>query len=148
MGLESERVGFLPDALYEEVVKWLPIVSVEALIVIDDALLFLKRNNDPVKGKWWFPGGRIRRGEALKEALQREIKEETGLSLIEHKLIGVYSRVFAQRHDITIAYLCKCKPGRVALNNEHSEYRLFKKVPAGLDAYLLETIRDSNWKKR
>ena len=147
MGLGSERVGFLPDALYEEVVKWLPIVSVEALIVIDDALLFLKRNNDPVKGKWWFPGGRIRRGEALKEALQREIKEETGLELSEHELINVYSRVFPERHDIAVAYLCMCKESKVTLNNEHSEYGLFRSIPVGLHPYLLETIQDSQWEK-
>jgi len=82
LGLGSGKVGFLPDVLYEEVVKWLPIVSVEALFVVDDALLFLKRNNDPVKGKWWFPGGRVRRGESLEEALQRAwSRAASGLAL-------------------------------------------------------------------
>ena len=148
MSLKSEKADFLPDALYKEVVKWLPIVSVEALISIDDALLFLKRNNEPAKGKWWFPGGRIRKGESLEEALKREIKEETGLELSEHELINVYSRVFPQRHDITVAYLCKCKQGRIVLNSEHSEYRFFKKNPADLDEHLIEAINDSKRKRR
>jgi ADP-ribose pyrophosphatase YjhB (NUDIX family) len=44
----------------------MPIVGVEAMIVNDDnEILFLKRNNPPVKGGWWFAGGRIRKGETL-----------------------------------------------------------------------------------
>jgi colanic acid biosynthesis protein WcaH len=83
----------------------LPIVSVEAVIVKDDALLFLKRNNEPVKGEWWFPGGRIHKGESLEQTLCREIKQETGLEIIDHNLVNVYSRIFPKRHDITIVAL-------------------------------------------
>jgi colanic acid biosynthesis protein WcaH len=140
LSLKREEADFIPDALFEEIRKCLPIVSVEALIVIDGALLFLRRNNEPVKGEWWFPGGRIRKGESLQEALRREINEETGLQISDHGLINVYSRVFPARHDITIAYLCRCKQGKVVLNGEHSEFGLFKKMPAGLHSCLLETI--------
>ena len=120
----------------------MPIVSVEAVIVIDKALLFLRRNNEPAKGQWWFPGGRILKGESLIEALRREIREETGLEINEHKLINVYSRAFPERHDITIVYLCKCKEDKITLDDEHSEYALFKYPFAGLHTYLLEVIKD------
>ena len=125
----------------------MPIVSVEALIIVDDKLLFLRRSNEPAKGQWWFPGGRIRRGESLKQALHRKIKEETGLDITSTKFIGVYSRIFPERHDITIAYLCRCKEGRVKLNDEHSEYGFFTMNPDGLHPFLVETVRDSKWKK-
>ncbi|MFC1487957.1 NUDIX domain-containing protein [Thermoproteota archaeon] len=85
-------------------------------------------NNPPVKGRWWFPGGRIRKGETPKEALAREVKEETGLTVTTSKLVNVYSRIFNQRHDITLAYICKCKPTKITLNNEHSEYKYTKKT--------------------
>jgi len=138
---------YIPSVLYDQITKCMPIVSVEALIIIDGALLFLKRNNQPAKGEWWFPGGRIWEGESLEEALRREVKEETGLDVSSYKLINVYSRVFPERHDVAIAYLCNCKKGKVKLNSEHSEYRLFKILPSGLHAYLVETIRDSQWEK-
>jgi ADP-ribose pyrophosphatase YjhB (NUDIX family) len=64
----------------------MPIASVEAVIVQDDSLLFLKRNNPPVKDQWWFPGGRVRKGETLEQSLLREVKEETGLKVTESKL--------------------------------------------------------------
>ena len=118
----------IPLSLYDKIVKCLPIVSVEAIIVQDDSLLLLKRNNPPVKDRWWFPGGRIRKGETLEDALFREVEEETGLQIIDYKLLNVYSRVFHERHDIAIVYLCKCKVENIVLNDEHSEYRFFKKI--------------------
>jgi colanic acid biosynthesis protein WcaH len=142
-----EESDLIPAVLFDQIVKCLPIVSVDAVIVIDKSLLFLRRQNVPAKGEWWFAGGRIKKGESLEQALRREVKEETGLEISEYKLINVYSRVFPERHDITIAYLCKCKEGKVTLNNEHSEYKLLKSIPVGLHPYLLETIQDSQWEK-
>ena len=141
------KIGLIPSVVFDRMVELLPIVSVDAVIVVDKSLLLLKRNNEPAKGLWWFAGGRIHKGESLEQSLRREIKEETGLELKTHKLINVYSRVFPERHDITIAYLCKCKEGKVTLNDEHSEYELFRKIPDGLHPYLMETIRDSKWEK-
>ncbi|MGD6810776.1 MAG: NUDIX domain-containing protein [Candidatus Bathyarchaeia archaeon] len=135
-----EESDYLPTELYNQITKCLPIVSVEAVIVIDNALLLLKRNNEPAKNKWWFPGGRIRRNESLKEALRREIKEETGLEISQYKLIDVYSRVFPERHDITIAYLCRCKDGKITLDDEHSEYTFFDYTNMDLHPYLVEVI--------
>ena len=136
---ENEKI---PSSLYELIVDVLPIASVEAVIVQDDSLLFLRRNNNPVKGQLWFPGGRIRKGETFEETLIREVKEETGLQLIESKLVNVYSRIFNERHDITIVYICKCKPDNITLNNEHSEYKYFKKLPKNIHPYLIEVIND------
>ena len=140
------ETSHLPTRLFNKMMKCLPIVSAEALIATDEGLLLLKRNNKPVKGEWWFPGGRIRKGESPEEALRREAKEETNLDLCDCKLINVYSRVFPERHDITIAYFCKIKPGRIVLNSEHSEYAFFKKLPDDLHPCMLEVVADSGWK--
>jgi ADP-ribose pyrophosphatase YjhB (NUDIX family) len=121
----------------------MPIVSVEAIIIKDNSMLFLKRNNPPVKDKWWFPGGRIRKGETIQEALHREIKEETGLTIEILRFVGVYTRIFTHRHDITIVFLCKCIDRKVTLNNEHSKFKFFKKIPKNTHKYLLQAIVDS-----
>jgi ADP-ribose pyrophosphatase YjhB (NUDIX family) len=139
---KKESSELIPLSLYDRIVDCLPIVSVEAVIVDGDSLLFLKRNNPPVKDRWWFAGGRIRKGETLEEALVREVKEETGLQVIESKLVNVYSRIFDERHDITIAYLCRCNGNKIILNNEHSEYKYFKKPPKNMHPYLKQVIND------
>jgi len=136
------ETGKIPSSLYEVIVDVLPIASVEAVILEDEKFLFLRRKNEPVKGQWWFPGGRIRKGETLQEALVREVKEETGLTVTESKLVNVYSRIFDKRHDITIAYITKCKPNKITLNNEHSEYKYTKKPPKNIHPYLIEVIND------
>jgi colanic acid biosynthesis protein WcaH len=138
----------IPQDLYDQITEHMPIASVEAVLTRDEGLLFLRRKNPPAKGEWWLPGGRIRKGESLEQALRREVKEETGLEVTSYKLVNVYSRVFPERHDITVVYLCKCKKGNVKLNDEHSEYCFFKTIPAGLHRYLLEAIRDSQTVKR
>lgn len=105
----NEESDFIPSNLYNQIMKLISIASVEAIVVMDKVLLFLRRKNQPAKGQWWFPGGRIRKGESLEQALHREVREETGLEISAYKFINVYSRVFPERHDITIAYLCKCE---------------------------------------
>ena len=139
---------FIPSALYDQIVKLMPVPSVEAVIVLGGSLLFLRRKNSPAVGQWWFAGGRIHIGESFEETLRREVWEETGVEVESCRFVKVYSRVFPERHDITVAYLCKCKEGRIELDSEHSEYKLFKKMPKDLHPFLLETIKDSQWKKQ
>ncbi len=142
----EKQTDFLPSSLFNEIMKSLPIVSVEALIVTADGLLFLKRKIKPAKGEWWLPGGRIRKNESLLDALRREVKEETKLELTDCRLINVYSRVFPERHDITIAYLCTCKGNYVTLNEEHSEYAFFKQLPIDLHPYMRDVVLESGWR--
>lgn len=142
MNPKIQENDFIPSVLYDQIVKLMPIASVEALTVMNNELLLLKRKNQPAKGQWWFPGGRIHKGESFEEALHREVKEETNLEVSSRKFINVYSRVFPKRHDITVAFLCKCKGDKVILNKEHSEYAFFNTPPKNLHPYLSEVIRD------
>lgn len=134
----------IASSLYEKIVKAMPIASVEAIIQKENSILFMKRNNLPVKNQWWFPGGRIRKGETLKQALIREIKEETGLKIEIIKFVGVYSRIFSNRHDITIVFLCKTENEKVILNNEHTKFKFFLKFPKNLHPYLIKALTDAN----
>lgn len=54
---------FIPEGLWGQIVDLMPIASVEAVVLRGDSVLFMRRRNSPAAGLWWFPGGRIRRGE-------------------------------------------------------------------------------------
>lgn len=42
-------------------------------------MLIVKRARPPWEGMWAIPGGRVRLGETMSDALIREVQEETGL---------------------------------------------------------------------
>jgi ADP-ribose pyrophosphatase YjhB (NUDIX family) len=44
-----------------------------------DTLLLVQRANEPAKGQWAFPGGRVEPGEEPVDAMRRELLEETGM---------------------------------------------------------------------
>ena len=57
----------------------MPIPCVDLVIIDRKKFLMVKRKNQPAKGKWCIPGGRILKNETLLQAATRKIKEETGL---------------------------------------------------------------------
>lgn len=66
------------------------IVAVSALISHPDGKILLIHG--PRRG-WEFPGGQVEEGENLIEALQREIKEESGVTASIGSLVGIYSNI-------------------------------------------------------
>ena len=67
--------------------SWIPCVGA---VVTDGRgwLLLIKRGHEPGAGLWSLPGGRIEPGETDAEALVREMREETGLTVEPGRLIG------------------------------------------------------------
>lgn len=51
-------------------------------------LLLVRRRNEPGRGLWSIPGGRVEEGESDAEALVREMQEETGLTVRPGDLAG------------------------------------------------------------
>ncbi|MEX2701538.1 MAG: NUDIX hydrolase [Candidatus Baldrarchaeota archaeon] len=58
-----------------------PIVGIGAVIVKGNKVLLIKRAGDPGRGLWSIPGGLVELGEKIKDAVCREVKEETGLDV-------------------------------------------------------------------
>jgi 8-oxo-dGTP diphosphatase len=59
-------------------------------VIKDDAgrLLLILRGHEPGKGLWSIPGGRIESGETDEQAVVREVREETGLTVTCGRLLG------------------------------------------------------------
>jgi len=56
-----------------------PVVAVGGVVIHDNRVLLVKRANAPAKGMWAIPGGRVRLGETLEDAVRREVFEECGV---------------------------------------------------------------------
>jgi ADP-ribose pyrophosphatase YjhB (NUDIX family) len=51
-------------------------------------LCLVRRANEPSKGTWAFPGGRVEPDETSEEAIIREVMEETGLHVTIERELG------------------------------------------------------------
>jgi ADP-ribose pyrophosphatase len=56
-------------------------VGVGAVVVRDGRVLLVKRGKPPSQGMWAIPGGRVELGETLQQAVEREIREETSITV-------------------------------------------------------------------
>jgi len=58
-----------------------PQLGVGAVVVHRNKVLLVQRGREPAKGQWAIPGGKVGPGESLAAATEREIFEETGLTI-------------------------------------------------------------------
>ena len=58
-----------------------PVVAVGAIVFKNNRVLLVRRAQPPSQDMWAIPGGRVEIGETLQEAAEREILEETGITI-------------------------------------------------------------------
>ena len=58
-----------------------PIAGVAAWVFQGDRVLLARRGQPPGEGRWSAPGGAIELGETLREAVQRELREECDIKI-------------------------------------------------------------------
>ncbi len=107
---------FLSQSDFATVIRSTPLVSIDFVIERPDgAVLLGQRHNEPARGSWFVPGGRIRKTERLDDAFQRLLAAETGLDLPRSSAapMGVYEHFYDTNalgeaafgtHYVVIAY--------------------------------------------
>lgn len=114
-------------------------VAVAGAIIIrknkrdEDELLLIRRSKtDNWSLIWEFPRGKFKKGETLKQALTREVKEETGLDVDIIKFIDKYKYIADNGNRISTQYnyLCKLKnqSQEVKLSWEHDSFMWIRTV--------------------
>jgi 8-oxo-dGTP diphosphatase len=114
-----------------------PVVGFLAVARTDDGRYLLVRRGDT--GEWALPGGTLEWGETLRDALPRELAEETGARLVAPgALLGVWSSPARDLrfHAVTVVVGARVEPpSRPPVNAlEILEVRLFAEdeLPAPL----------------
>lgn len=80
---------------------------VAAVIKKNDSILSTQRGYGEFKGKWEFPGGKIKEDESKEDALKREIKEETTADINIIDYINTVEYDYPTFHLIMHSYLCE-----------------------------------------
>lgn len=113
-------------------------IRVTGILLRDDAILLVKQSISKNRG-WSLPGGRAEADELLSEALVREMREETGLTVKVKKLLYVCDKPDSSPPLLHITFLLEQAGGEIALpTNEHDENPIFdvRFVPvADLESY-------------
>src|SRR5215510_8615229 len=93
-------------------------------------VLLTKRKDN---GQWCLPSGGMEPGESVAEACEREVFEETGLSVRVKRLVGVYSHpdqltVYEDGNKFQIVALhfeAEIISGEIGLSDETSDFGYF-----------------------
>jgi ADP-ribose pyrophosphatase YjhB (NUDIX family) len=81
--------GPLPQDEFDWIFSRVPRLTVEVVITSNDrGLLLALRDSGPCKGLWHLPGGTVRFGEPVTEAVRRVALDELGLTVSVGELLG------------------------------------------------------------
>ena len=126
-----------------------PKCSVTAIILKENKLLVLKRNEEPFKGKWDLPGGYMSKEELPETSIKREIYEELK---VEPKITFIktfpgYGHWNGKKFPVVNHfYLCEIGNQEIELNGENSEYRWIPLKELDPDNIAFDSNREmSHW---
>lgn len=105
----------------------LPEVTAHAILVdkTRERILLIKWTHPTGRKVWGFPGGHIEIGEKAREALVREVKEETGYEIEVGRLLGVYDNIVRDdsseeilAHIINIVWMAQIASGSLDFSRD------------------------------
>ena len=144
MDLQDE---FIPPETFATCLNNAPQPCVDLVVEYEDGILLTRRQKEPAKGEWFWPGSRLYKGEHLDDAVVRVAREELGLETETVERLGVSEHFWEAsavdgvetRHTIPVVYRVRPAPGAtVTLDEQHDEYRVVTAPPTGANEYVVE----------
>lgn len=111
-----------------------PRVGGGAAILRAGRLLLVQRRRPPEAGHWGLPGGKIDLFEMVAAAVEREIAEEVGLTIVARDLLCVVDQIDVAQgtHWVAPVYLVEDAQGDAALREPEAL--------AGMDWFALDDL--------
>ena len=125
----------IENELYDKIREVLPTVCVDLLVTNEEGkYLLAKRTEKPAQGWWWFPGGRIHKGETWTECARRKGKEELGVDLPIGNIISVedYFASDADWHTVNLVVHAFFSHRLIELDDTHEEFRWVERIEKDL----------------
>ena len=126
----------LDPVTFKTVVESTPLVSIDLCLVYEGKLLLGLRQNEPLKGQWFTPGGRLFKNERWQDGLARIANAELGLTVTSDafQLMGVWDHFYENSainetistHYVNLPHVCylKSRP-KLSLDAQHESARWF-----------------------
>ena len=127
----------LDPQTFKSAIENTPLVSIDLCLICNGQILLGKRRNEPLKGTWFTPGGRIHKNETWQDALLRIAEVELGLSGIaveDFALMGVWDHFYSNSavdqntstHYVNLPHNAEFKSRpQITLDDQHSEFEWF-----------------------
>ena len=104
-----------------------PLVGAVAVIVRGDQVVLVRRGRPPLAGEWSIPGGVVKLGETLRQAAEREAREETGLEIEAGEVLEVFESITPDAqgktcyHYVIVDFFCRVKSGELRAGGDALE---------------------------
>lgn len=108
-----------------------PILGVGAVVIEAGKVLLIKRGKEPSLGEWSLPGGRVKLGESIRDAIAREVIEETGLDIEIGDVVEILERIFRDNkrkikyHYLLVDFFARPKGGILVASSDASDASFF-----------------------
>ncbi|WP_436903784.1 GDP-mannose mannosyl hydrolase [Halovenus halobia] len=132
---------WIPEEEWTTIVRNVPIVSVDLLVRTDGGIVLGKRTNEPAKGEWFIPGGRVYKGETRTEAVHRIATEEMGVKVEILESLGAFEHIYDtaetdgvdSKHYLANGYVVEPKSTDVRPNEQHADFQILQ--PESIDLH-------------
>jgi len=128
---------YLDKDTFTKVIASTPLIAIDLIIVNEkNEILLGKRLNQPAKGFWFVPGGRILKNEVLDNAFRRLTLSELGVEkeLKHAKLMGVFEHFYqesvysdqASTHYVNVAHTIQINEKELTslpIGEQHGHYQ-------------------------
>lgn len=101
-----------------------PVVAVSG-VVLDQSqrVLVVQRDVPPAAGRWTVPGGRVEPGERVREAVRREVREETGLDVAVGELAWWLEHLDDRHHYVILDFFADVVGGTLRAGDDARDAR-------------------------
>ena len=149
-------MAYIPTKLYTQIIENIPIPCVDIALAANGAVLLVRRKAAPVMVQWWLPGGRVLKGEMMRETAARKAKEEVGIPCWVGPIILTDETIFPDGpsvipvHSVNSCFFVypqatDCTP---MLDTHHAECTWVDAVPDGLHPYVERCLQGAGLKRR
>lgn len=145
----------IPTDEFAVIQRHVPEACVELFLEQAGGVLLARRTNEPAKGEWFWPGGRLYKGEELQAAAHRVAEEELGLEVELNGRLGVYSHFWDSsavegvdtRHTVNVVFRVRpvAESFEIELDEQHDDVRLVSEPEGALHDYVQRYLIDAGY---